>query len=125
MVASRQVENPIYKSIGRQRRRDFGAFAKVNGKTAIPFLRKNIVQAAKIVSADLLELHVPETADVVNGRENFKTAAKIVGRQTFKNNWVVVAENGLQAELFQQNLQNRAVGFEEKILQILLTNYVN
>ena len=85
MVASRQVEIPYYRGIGRQRGRGFGALAKVIGRTAIPFLRKYIVSAAKRVGADLLEVAVSEKAEVVSGRQNFKTAAKSVGRQTLKN----------------------------------------
>ena len=54
------------------------------GRTAIPFLRKYIVPAAKRVSSDLLEFAVPEIAEVVCGRKNFKTAAKSVGRQTLR-----------------------------------------
>ena len=54
MVASRQVDIPFYRGIGRQRVRRFGAFAPVIGRKAIPFLRKYIVQAAKSVNADLL-----------------------------------------------------------------------
>ena len=38
--------------------------------------------AAKRVGADLLEVAVPEIADVVSGRKNVKTAAKSVGKQT-------------------------------------------
>ena len=48
------------------------------------FSRKNIVPAAKPVGADLLELAVPEVADVVSGKKIFKTAAKIVGKQTLR-----------------------------------------
>ena len=84
MVASRQVEIPYYRAVGRQRGRTFGALAQVIGKTAIPFLRKYIVPAAKRVGADLLEFAVPEIAGVVSGRNNFKTAAKSVGKQTLK-----------------------------------------
>ena len=36
------------------------------------------------MGADLLDFAVPEIADVVHGRENFKTAAKNVGRQTLR-----------------------------------------
>ena len=43
-------------------------------------LRGNLSQ----ISADLLELAVPEFADFVNGRKNFKTAAKSAGRQTLR-----------------------------------------
>ena len=84
MVASRQVEIPYYRAVGRQRGRGFGALAQVIGRTAIPFLRKYVVPAAKRVGADLLELAVPEIAEVVSGRKNFKTAAKRVGKRTLK-----------------------------------------
>ena len=84
MVASRQVEIPYYRGVGRQRGRGFGALAQVIGRTAIPFLRKYIVPPAKRVGADLLEFAVPEIAEVVSGRKNFKTAAKNVGRQTLR-----------------------------------------
>ena len=84
MVASNTLELPYYKGIGRQRGRGFGALAQVTGRTAIPFSRKYIVPAAKRVGADLLEFAVPEVADVVSGKKNFKTAAKSVGRQTLR-----------------------------------------
>ena len=84
MVASRQVQIPYYRGVGRQRGRGFGALAQVIGRTAIPFLRKYIVPAAKRVGADLLEFAVPEIAEVVSGRKKFKTAAKSVGRQTLR-----------------------------------------
>ena len=84
MVASRQVEIPYYRAVGRQRGRRFGAFGEVIGRTAFPFLRKYIVPAAKRVGLDLLEIAVPEIAEVVSGRKIFKTAAKSVGKQTLK-----------------------------------------
>ena len=37
MVASRQVEISLYRGIGRQRGRGFGALAQVIGRTSIPF----------------------------------------------------------------------------------------
>ena len=84
MFASNTLELPYYRGIGRQRGRGFGALAQVVGRPAIPFLRKHIVPAAKRVGADLLEFAVPEVADVVSGKKNFKTAAKNVGRQTLR-----------------------------------------
>ena len=81
MVASRQVEIPLYRSVGRQRGRGFGALAPVTGRAAITFLRKYIVPTAKRIGADLLEFVVPEIAEVVSGRKSFKRAAKSVGRQ--------------------------------------------
>ena len=84
MVASRQVEVSFYRSVGRQRGQGFSALAQTFGRTAFPFLRKYIVPAAKRVGADFLELTVPEFAEVVNGRRNYKAAAKSVGRQTLR-----------------------------------------
>ena len=84
MLASNTLELPYYKGIGRQRRRCFGAFGEVIGRTAILFLRKYIVPAAKRVGADLLEFAVPEVADVVSGKKNFKNAAKSVRRQALR-----------------------------------------
>ena len=80
MVASKQVELPIYRGVSRQRGRGFGALAQVFGRTAIPVLRKYFVPAAKRVGADLLEFAAQEFAEVVSGRKNFKTAAKNVQR---------------------------------------------
>ena len=84
MVASNTLELPYYKGIGRQRGRGFGALAQVIGRTAILFWRKYIVPAARRVGADLLEFAVPEVADVVSGRKDFKTFARSVGRQTLR-----------------------------------------
>ena len=84
MVASRQVEIPYYRAVGRQRGRGFGALAQVIGRTAIPFLRKYVVPAAKRIGADMLEFAVPEIGEVVSGRKKFKTAAKSVGKKTLK-----------------------------------------
>ena len=64
--------------------RGFGALAQVIGRTAIPFLRKYVVPAAKRVGVDLLDFAVPEIAEVVSGRKNFKTPAKSVGKQTLR-----------------------------------------
>ena len=84
MVASRQVEIPYYRAVGRQRGRGFGALAQVIGRTAVPFLRKYVVPAAKRIGADMLEFAVPEIAEVVSGRKNFKTTAKSVGKKTLR-----------------------------------------
>ena len=40
--------------------------------------------SSQLQKADLLEFAVPEIAEVVSGRKNFKTAAKSVGKQTLK-----------------------------------------
>ena len=92
MVASRHVEIPFYRGIGRQRGHDFDALAQVVERSAISALRKYIVPAAKRVGAELLEFPVPEVADVASGRKKFKTAAKVREDKLRENNWVVVAE---------------------------------
>ena len=84
MVASRQVDNPYYRAVGRQRGRGFGALAQVVGRTAIPFLRKYVVPAAKRKGADMLEFAAPEIGEVISGRKSFKSAAVSVGKQTLK-----------------------------------------
>ena len=84
MVASRGVEIPYFRGVGRQRGRGSGALAQDVGRTAILFLRKYIVPAAKRVGADLLEFAVPEIAEVVSGRKIIKLAAKSVGRQILR-----------------------------------------
>ena len=84
MVASRQVEIPYYRGVGRQRGRGFGALAQVFGRTAIPFLRKYVVPAAKRIGADMLEIVAPEIGEVISGRKPFKSAAKSVGKQTLR-----------------------------------------
>ena len=84
MVASNTLELPYYRGIGRQRERGFGALAQVIGKTVIPFLRNYIVPATKRVGVGLLEVALPEVADVVSGKKFFKNVAKSVGRQTLR-----------------------------------------
>ena len=84
MVASRQVEIPYYRAVGRQRGRGFGVLAQVIGRAAIPFLRKYVVPAAKRIGADMLEFAASEIGEVISSRKSFKTAAKSVGKQTLR-----------------------------------------
>ena len=84
MIASRQVEIPYYRAVGRQRGRGSGALAQVIGRAAIPGLRKNIVTAAKHIGADMLEFAAPEIGEVISGRKSSKSAGKKMGKQTLK-----------------------------------------
>ena len=107
--------------MGRKRGRGFGALAQVFGRTAIPFLRKHVVPAAKRIGADILEFAAPEIGEVFSGRKTFKTAAKSVGKKTLKK----LLSSGevsrsKQGESFQQNLLNNPVSREETFLQIFL-----
>ena len=69
MVASRELELPYYRGVTRQRGRGFGALAQVIGRTAVPFVTKFIVPAARRVGADLLEYAVSEMAEVISGKK--------------------------------------------------------
>ena len=105
MVASRQVEIAYYRGVGRQMGRGFGALAHVIGRTAIPFLRKFIVPAAKRIGADMLEFAAPEIGEVISGRKSFKSAANCVSKQTMRKQMVKeVAEVVNRGKSFQQNL---------------------
>ena len=84
MVASRQVEVPCYRAVGRQRGMGIGALAQVIGRNSFPFLRKYVVPAAKRRGADLLDFAATEIGEVISGRKSLKTAAKSVGKRTLK-----------------------------------------
>ena len=118
MVASSTLELPNYRGIGRQKGHGFRALAQVIGRTAIPFLRKYIVPAAKRVVADLLEFAVPEVADVVRGKKNFKTAAKNVGRQILRKQ----LGGGKQKRSIPVKILKRSSRSRRGILSILRIN---
>ena len=125
MVASRQVEIPYYRGIGRQRGRGFGALAQVFGRFAIPFLRKKVVPAAKRIGSDMLEFAAPEIGDVFSGRKSFKSAARSVGKRTLKKKQLRSGSKQKRIiESFQQNPLNNLVGHEEIFLQTFLIEYV-
>ena len=84
MVASRQVEIPDYRGVGRQKRRGFRALTQVVGRTAVAFLRKYVVPAAKRIGADTLEFAASEIGEFISCRKSFKSAANSVGKQTLK-----------------------------------------
>ena len=130
MVASRQVEIPYFRGVGRQRGRGFGALAQVIGRTAIPFLRKYSVPAAERVGADLLEFALPEIAEVVSGRRNNKTAAKSVGRQTLRKQLGegsrrrTVGSRKRSASRVIPTKSAKHISREETFLQTFLNNHV-
>ena len=84
MFASRQVEISYYRGVGIQRGRGIGFLSQVIGRTAFPFLRKQVAPAAKPKGADMLEFAASEIGEVISGRKTFKTAARSVGKQTLK-----------------------------------------
>ena len=109
MVASKQVEIPI-RSVDRQRGRECGALAQVIVRTAIP--------------ADLLMIAVPKVADLVVVEKNSRQLQKVCEGKLSENSWEVVAGKKLQAQSFQQKLQNKPVVHEEISLQNFPTNHL-
>ena len=84
MVAQSSANFPIFRGHARQRGRGFGALAQTLGRTAITFIKKYIVPAAKRIGADLFEIAAPEIGEVVSGRKKLKTFAKDVGTKTVR-----------------------------------------
>ena len=113
MVVWRQVEIPFYRGVGRHRARGFGAIAQVIGRTAIPFLRKYIVPAAKRLGADLLEYAVPETAAVVNVRKKIKPPAKSVGGQFLRKQLSILNRKNPASKVILAKSANKPFSREE------------
>ena len=120
MAASRQLQVPFYRGIRWQHARVFDAPAQVIPRTAIPLLRKKIVQAAKHVGADLLELVWPEHP-VVGGWKNSKKLEWVWEGEPWENNRLVVLS---RAGSLQQNLPSKSVGRVETFLQKCLVDQV-
>ena len=68
MVATTSADLPYFRGHSRQRGRGFGALAQTLGRTAIPFISKYVVPAAKRIGADLLGYAAPEI-DVLTGKK--------------------------------------------------------
>ena len=81
MVAHNSADFPIFRGHARQRGRGFGALAQTLGRTAIPFIKKYIVPAAKRIGADLFEIAAPEIGEVVSGRRKLKNICKRRGNK--------------------------------------------
>ena len=75
---------PYFGVSSRQRRRGFGALAQIIGRTAIPFLRRYVVPAAKRVGVDLLDIAAPEIGNILTGKKKFKSVTADVGKKTLR-----------------------------------------
>ena len=115
MVAQSSANFPIFRGHARQRGRGFGALAQTLGRTAIPFIKKYIVPAAKRIGADLFEIAAPEIGEVVSGRKKLKTFAKDVGTKT---SWEVEKRNPSveQEEPFPKRVVQKSVALAKTFL---------
>ena len=84
MVAQSSASFPIFRGYARQRRRDFGALAQTLRRTAIPFIKKYIVPAAKRIAANFFEIAAPEIREVVKGQKKLKKFAKMLKKNSSK-----------------------------------------
>ena len=122
MVARNSADFPIFRGHARQCGRGFGALAQTLGRTALPFITKNIVLAAKRIRADLFEIAAPEIGEVVSGRKNSKHLQKMREQKQFGNNWEVEKKN-LSVELlepvpFLEKLERKTVALAKTFLTI-------
>ena len=120
MVAQSSANFPIFRGHARQCGRGFGALAKTLGRTAIPFIKKYIVPAAKRIGADLFEIAAPEIGEVVSGRKKLKTFAKDVGKKKFENSWEAEKRNLSveQEEPFPKRVVQKSVALAKTFLTI-------
>ena len=122
MVAQNSADFPIFRGHARQRGRGFGALTQTLERTAIPFIKKYIVPAAKIIGADLFEIAAPEIGEVFSGRKNSKHLQKMWEQKQFGNNWEVEKRN-LSVELlepdpFLEKVDRKTVALAKTFLTI-------
>ena len=82
MVVSKQKAFTFNRRFDGQHGRRFVVLAQRIGRSVHRFLRSYVVPAAKRVGAVLKEIGAPEIAEVVIARQNFKSEAESVGKQT-------------------------------------------
>ena len=128
MFASKQVEIPYYRGVGRQKGRGFGALAQVIGRTATLFWRIFVIPAAKRIGADMLEFAAPEMESLLAIEIFSSRLQRLWEDRHWENNstkgaagWKEVVNRG---ESFQQKLLNNPVGREETFLQTFLVDHV-
>ena len=83
MVAQNSANFSIFRGHARQRGRGFGPLAQTLGRTAIPFIKKYIVPAAKRIGADLFGIAAPEIGENVSGRKYSKHLQKMLEEKQF------------------------------------------
>ena len=102
MVASRQVEVPFYRSLGRHSGGGFRALAQVFERTEIPFLLKNVVSSAKHVKADFLKFAAPETAEAVSGKKVPGRLERMWNDELWGINWLMVVANKMEVYAYSR-----------------------
>ena len=94
MVASIQKKESLLQRYWAAAWKGIGTPAKVVGRTANPFLSKDVVSDATFKVANLLELAAPEISEKNSCGNCFQTLANLWLDQLLENSLVVVAESG-------------------------------
>ena len=124
MVASRQVEIPYYRGIGRTCGRGLGALAQNFERTAISFCvnLSSQLQNASVLSCWNLLRQKLQRLLVVEGKS--RQLQRLWVDRLRENRSLVVSRKRLQAESFQQKRQNKPVGHQETFSQTFLIDHV-
>ena len=87
IAAQNSADFPIFRGHATQH----GTFfAQTLGRTAILFIKKYIIPAAKTIGANLFEFAAPEIGEVVSGRKKTQNICKTCKQiKLFVNNWDV------------------------------------
>ena len=89
MAAQNSADFPFSRGHAAEHGRTFGALVQTLGRTAIFFIKKYLVPAAKKIGADLFQIAAPEIGEIVCGRKNTqnncktcrqKNSSKTIGR---------------------------------------------
>ena len=107
MVASRQVEIPYYRAVGRQRVGDLELLHKFSGELQFHFCvnKSSQLQNVEVLTCWILLRQKLQRLLVVE--RNSRQLQRVWEDRLRENSWVMVAGKGLQAESFQPNLQNK------------------
>ena len=90
MAAQNSADFPIFRGHATQHGTFFGALAQTLGRTAILFIKKYIIPAAKTIGPNLFEVAAPEIGEVVSGRKKTQNICKTRKQiKLFVNNWEV------------------------------------
>ena len=117
MVAQSSIIFPIFRGHAKQRGRRFGALAQHLGRSAISFIKKCIIPAAKRIGADLFEIAAPDIGEVVSGRKNSKHLQKMLEQKQFENSWEVEKRNpSVEQESFFKKIVQKSVALSKTFL---------
>ena len=111
MIAQNSANFLIFSGHARQRGRGFGALAQTLGKFAIPFIKKYLVQTAKISLADLFGIKTPEIGEFVSGQKNSNHLQKMLEQKQLviekRNLSVRLVKSLLKKTMENQSLSQR------------------